>query len=61
MIRAPIEAGDIVEECSGFQPSSVIFLMACAANFDVEKLKNTSAPEDFSLTIRESIVGSVTS
>ena len=47
--------------CSGFQSISAIFLIACAANFGVVMLMKTSAPEAFSLTICESIVGSVIS
>ena len=35
--------------------------MACAANFGVVTLKNTSAPVAFSLTMWLSIVGSVVS
>jgi hypothetical protein len=35
--------------------------IACAVNFGVVTLKNVSAPEPFSVTICESMVGSVTS
>ena len=45
----------------GFQPISAFFLIACAANFGVVMLMNTSAPVDFSLTMWELIVGSETS
>src|SRR5215813_11632068 len=47
--------------CSGFHPRSLTLRMACAANFGIETLKNTSAPDACSATIWESIVGSVTS
>ncbi len=43
---------------TGFQPSSATFLIACAANFGEDSLKKMSAPEAFSVTIWESIVGS---
>src|SRR6267378_4082409 len=57
----PIELETLLRRCSGFHPISAIFLMACAANFGVETLKNTSASVDLSLTIWLSIVGSVVS
>ena len=47
--------------CIGFHSSSAIFLIACAANFGVEMLTSTSAPVPFSLTMWESIEGSVVS
>ena len=43
--------------CTGFQPSSWIFLIACAACFGVEALKNRSAPASLILRICESMVG----
>jgi hypothetical protein len=46
---------------SGDQPISLTFLIACAANFGVPATRSASAPDDFSATMRESIVGSVTS
>ena len=58
LITLPIEAETLLRKCSGFQPISAIFLIACAANFGVVMLKNTSAPVDFSLTMCESMVGS---
>src|SRR5688500_17891007 len=63
-------AGMMVEETevdtrlirnNGFQPISLVFLMACAANFGVPAKRNASAPDDFSETTWESIVGSLTS
>lgn len=57
----PIEADTLLRKCSGFQPISAFFLIACAANFGVVMLKNTSAPDAFNLTMWESMVGSVTS
>ncbi len=60
-ITLPIEAETLLRKCSGFQPISAFFLIACAANFGVVMLKKTSAPVDFSLTMWESIVGSETS
>ena len=60
-ITLPIEALTLFRKCSGFHPISEFFLIACAANFGVVMLKNTSAPVDFSLTMCELIVGSVVS
>ena len=60
-ITLPIEAETLLRKCSGFQPISAFFLIACAANFGVVMLMNTSAPVDFSLTMWESMVGSETS
>ena len=60
-ITLPIEAETLLRKCSGFQPISSFFLIACAANFGVVMLTNTSAPVDFSLTIWESMVGCETS
>ena len=57
-ITLPIEAETLLRKCSGFQPISAIFLIACAANFGVVMLKKTSAPVDFSLTMWKSMVGS---
>src|SRR5882672_5802660 len=41
----PTEIETLLRICSGFQPISAAFLIACAANFGVVTLKNTSAPE----------------
>ena len=49
LITLPIEAETLLRKCSGFQPISAIFLIACAANFGVVKLKKTSAPDDLQL------------
>src|SRR4051812_45557651 len=54
----PTEFETLLRKCSGFQPISAAFLMACAANFGVVTLKNTSAPELRRLMICESTVGS---
>ena len=61
LITLPTEADTLLRRCSGFQPISATFLIACAANFGVVMLKNTSAPVDFSLTMWLSMVGSVVS
>jgi hypothetical protein len=45
----------------GFQPISWTLRIDCAANFGVAAITSTSAPEAFSLTIWESMVGSWTS
>src|SRR5713226_2894379 len=42
--------------CTGFQPISAAFLMACAANFAEAKSTKMFAPENFSFTNSESIV-----
>ncbi|MGY3420511.1 hypothetical protein ACVWZW_000986 [Bradyrhizobium sp. F1.13.4] len=47
--------------CSGFQPISATFLMACAACFGVVALNSVSAPASFNRRICESMVGSVIS
>ena len=47
--------------CTGCQPISAIFLIACAACFGVVALKNRSAPASLILRICESTVGSETS
>src|SRR5215470_2621955 len=54
----PTEFDTLFRRCTGFQPISCAFLIACAANFGVVTLKNTSAPEFFRDTIWESTVGS---
>src|ERR1041384_3242842 len=54
----PTEFDTLFRRCTGFQPISAAFLIACAANFGVVTLKNTSAPEPLSETICESTVGS---
>ena len=61
LITLPTEAETLLRMCSGFQSISAIFLIACAANFGVVTLKNTSAPVAFSLTMWLSIEGSVVS
>ena len=35
LITLPIEAETLLSKCTGFQPISAIFLIACAANFGV--------------------------
>jgi hypothetical protein len=35
LMTAPMEALTLLRKCSGFQPISAAFLMACAANFGV--------------------------
>src|SRR5258708_3620750 len=45
----------------GFQPISAALRMACAANFGVPATSSAAAPELFSDTTWESLVGSVTS
>ena len=57
LMTLPTEAETLLRRCSGFQSISAIFLIACAANFGVVMLKNTSAPVDLSLTIWLSIGG----
>ena len=46
---------------SGFQPDSWVLRIACAANFGVPANSSTVAPELFSETICESMVGWLTS
>src|ERR1700733_2396775 len=60
-IPAPTDVSLMSRICPGFQPSSAFFLIACAANFGVDPLKNRSVPAAFSLRICESMVGSETS
>ena len=55
LITLPIEPETLLRKCSGFQPSSAFFLIACAANFGVVMFMKTSAPEAFSLTMCESM------
>src|SRR5277367_3009594 len=55
------EAETLLRYCAGFQPSSPALRIAWAANFGVETLKNTFAPESFNSMIWLSTVGSVTS
>ena len=50
-ITLPIEPETLLRKCSGFQPISEFFLIACAANFGVVMLKKTSAPVAFILTM----------
>src|SRR5215467_8494928 len=57
----PTELETLLRRWTGFQPSSATFLMAWAANFGVARLKKISAPDDFSVIIWESTVGSPTS
>src|SRR5688572_8967565 len=47
--------------CTGFQPMSAALRIACAANFGMEMLKKTLAPESLSWMIWLSTVGSVVS
>ena len=54
----PTELDTLLSRCNGFQPISAALRMACAANFGVVTLKNTSAPEAFRLMTWESTVGS---
>ena len=49
------------KKMSGFQPISPIFLIACAACLGIACMNSTLAPDDFSLTIWLSMVGSVDS
>ena len=49
----PIEADTLSRMCTGFQPSSATFLIACAANFGVAMLTKISAPDALSATICE--------
>ena len=44
LITLPTEAETLFDDCSGFHSISATFLIACAANFGVEMLMNTSAP-----------------
>src|ERR1051326_6927620 len=43
---------------NGFQPISLAFLIACAANFGVPATRKASAPAAFKLTTWEAMVGS---
>jgi hypothetical protein len=61
LIVALIEALTLLRKCVGFHPISDIFLIACAANFGIDRSTKTSASEAFRLTICESMVGSVVS
>ena len=61
IITAASEVETLFSRCTGFQPMSCDFLIACTANFGVVMLKNTFAPLFLRLTICESTVGSVTS
>ena len=60
-MTAPTEVALMSRMCTGFQLSSAIFLIACAACFGVEALKNRSAPASLILRICELTVGSETS
>ena len=55
------EAETLLRYCTGFQPMSAALRIACAANFGVEMLKKTLAPESLSWITWLSTVGSVTS
>ena len=44
LITPPTEAETLLRNCSGFQPISATFLIACAANFGVVMLTKMSAP-----------------
>src|SRR5688572_27297979 len=54
-------AETLLRYCTGFQPISAALRIDCAANFGIEILKNTLAPESFIWMVCESTVGSVTS
>ena len=58
---APTDEETVFRYWTGFQPESYALRIACAAALGVAMSKNTSAPEAFSETICESMVGSVTS
>ncbi len=60
-ITLPIEPETLLRKCTGFQPISMFFLIACAANFGVVTLKKMSAPVALILTMWVSMVGSETS
>ena len=55
------EAETLFRYCAGFQPISPALRIAWAANFGVEMLKKTLAPESLSWMTWLSTVGSVTS
>ena len=61
MIVEATDAAPLVTKCIGFQSSSKTFRIACAANFAVTPEIRTSALLERSVTICESMVGSVTS
>ena len=58
LMTPPTDELTLETMCSGFHPSSAIFLMDWAANFGVEMLMKTSAPLALSLTMWSSIDGS---
>ena len=53
-----IQTATLERKVIGLQPISKALRIDCAANFGVAAITNTSAPEAFSLTIWESMVGS---
>ena len=56
-ITVEIQTATLDRNVIGRQPISKAFRIDCAANFGVAAITNTSAPDAFSLTIWESIVG----
>ena len=60
-ITVEIQTATLDRKVIGRQPISNALRIDCAANFGVAAITNTSAPEAFSLTICESMVGSVIS
>src|SRR5215475_4111496 len=61
IITVEIHTATLERNVIGRQPISWDLRIACAANFGVAAITNTSAPEAFSPTIWESMVGSATS
>src|SRR4029453_16192732 len=60
-IAAVTDEETLFRYCTGFQPISTALRMDCAANFGIDILKKTLAPESLSWIVCESTVGSVTS
>ena len=57
-ITVEIQTATLDRNVIGCQSISWALRIACAANFGVAAITKTSAPEAFSLTIWESMVGS---
>ena len=57
-ITVEIHTATLERKIIGRQPISWALRIDCAANFGVAAITNTSAPDAFSLTIWESMVGS---
>jgi hypothetical protein len=57
-ITVDIQTATLDRNVIGRQPISNALRIDCAANFGVAAITNTSAPEAFSLTTWESMVGS---